>query len=585
MIANEKRGPLFAVPTLDLSRLRDLAFGSAPDHPLGREADVEKMIAELPAEAPAALAELTQQVVSANQTDSFSPEQRGRILTAMDVAAHDRWRQIGSDYFAPNRIPAEGREMDAAAFRLLQEIALEFARGYALCLGGKALDSTWVRKNLALLLLRWMIWIARRLTLAHMLHHPNAELIWEDAHLVYALARDWQLLDTPQRAFPHDTIATTIKQEYVRLMLMEISGHDTMGPRETELAFRLAGRVSASARLEAQPLLEALYAVVPQGIARPLPVRRLANPANALFLDSSACLPKLQAVLTRDPGVKPDDPDPLFQRDFTVRESQQMAQRMGEYWGPNPPKRRSQRVSLDAPALLRFGLDNAAEAVATLDQGPLLRKEAAALKARIQAEAGKKNDAQGRAGKSTPQVQARLADASAAGLGLRVPRKDASWARLGTLLAIYVEPGPDWVVGSLRRISAEGNNLRFGVRILARRAKLAWFHPRATAQAKLLEHEERADKDFEEFYRSGILLDVDFGACEAGEMLLPHGAAKIGQCLEFPLEKGVQHVRLTAIREASKGFDRVAFDLLGATSYKTKEKEALEASDPWKFAV
>jgi hypothetical protein len=573
------------VPTLDLSRLRNLAFGGGVDHPLGREPEVEKMISELPADAPGALAELTHQVVSVNQTEAFSPEQRARVLTAMDVAAHDRWRQISSDYFAPNRKPAEGREMDGAAFRLLQEIALEFARGYALCLGGEALDNPCIRKNLGLVLLRWMIWVARRLTLAHMLHHPNAELIWEDAHLVFKLARDWQLLDAAQRAFPHDTIATTIKQEYVRLILMEISGHDTMGARETELAFRLAGRVAASARLEPQPLPESLYAVVPQGISRPIPLRRLTSAVDALFLDTSQCLAKLQGVLNRDPGVKPDDPDPLFQRDFTVRESMQMAQRMSEFWGPNPPKRRSQRVALDAPALMRFGLDNTAEAVATLEQGAVLRKEAAAEKARLQAEAAKQKNPQARAAKLTPEVQAQLVDASAAGLGLRVPRKDAGHVRLGTLLAVYVEPGPDWVVGTLRRISAEGNMLRFGVRILGRRAKLAWFHARAGAQAKVLEHEERGDKEFQEFYQHGILLDVDFATIEVGEMLVPHGTVKIGQCLEFPFEGGVQHARVTAMRDTNRVFDRVAFDVLGETRHKAKEKAVADAADPWKFAV
>jgi hypothetical protein len=584
MIGNLKRGSAFAVPSLDLSRLRNLAFGGGTDNPLGREPEVEKMIAELPADGPGALAELTHQVVSINQTDSFGPEQRARVVLAMDVAAHDRWRQISSDYLAPNRIPAEGREIDWAGSRLLQEIAAEFARAYALCLGAQGSDNGWVRKNLALLLLRWMIWVARRLALAHMLHHPNAELIWEDAHLVYKVARDRHLLDTAQQAFPHDTVATTIKQEYVRLILMEISGHDTMGARETELAFRLAGRVSASARLEPQPLAEALYAVVPQGISRPMQVRRLSSAADALFLDTSQCVAKLQGMLARDPGIKPDDPDPLFHRDFTVRESLQMAQRMMDYWGPNPPKRRSQRVALDAPALIRFGLDNTAEAVTALEQGAPMRKEAAALKARMQAEVAKQKSQQTRA-KAIRDVEAQVIDASAAGLGVRLPRKEAAHVRLGTLLAVFVEPGPDWVVGALRRISAEGDMLRFGIRILGRRARLAWFHARSAAQAKVLEHEDRGEKEFAEFYQPGILLDVDFATTEVGEMLVPHGAVKIGQCLEFPFEAGVRHVRLTGMREASKGFNRVAFDVMGVTRYETKEKEEVEAADPWKFAV
>src|SRR5262249_48598557 len=145
-------------------------------------------------------------------------------------------------------------------------------------------DSGWIKKNLAPLTLRRAVWLVRRLTLANMLHLPSCASMWEEAHLLYKQAPAQQGLATAQQLSP-DAAATSIKQEYVRLLMMDIAEQDTMNAREIELAFRIAGRVAASARLEIEPILGALYVVVPEGALRPMPVRRLSH-GPALFLDT-----------------------------------------------------------------------------------------------------------------------------------------------------------------------------------------------------------------------------------------------------------------------------------------------------------
>ena len=574
-----KRSPLFVVPKLDLSRLVNLAFGAAPEHPLYNEAEVQKMIATLPADPVAGIAELTRQAVSINQTDSFNPGQRARVLMALDVAAHDHWGRICRDYFAPNGTPSEGREVGGVAFRLLLEIATEFDNGYALSLGNGALESDWVKKNLGQIMLRRALWLARKFVLVNMLHHPNATSMWEEAHVLYRQAHERGVLDTTLRVFPHDELTTSIKQEYVRLFLMEIAGLDTMHGREIELAFRIAGRVAASARLQPEPLPAALYAVVPRGASRPASVRRLGKSGSALYLDTSGCLPHLQALLDRDPGCsKPTEADPLFNRQFTMRESSDMVHRLIEYWGPNPPKRRSQRVALDAPIRLRCGFDGIVQAMIPLDQGASLEAEAAkALRS------GSEKDLRTEATKAVRETEARLADASAAGLGVLVPRKYATWARMGALLAIYMEPGPDWIVGALRRISAEGDLLRLGIRILGRRPRRGWFHLRSSPQAAVRSHEERMDEDFLKFYQQGILLDVDPESAAAGEILAPHGVIKLGSRIELPLESRVQHLAPSSVCEETRGFDRVAFEARGATPCATGTAKEDEP-DLWRWA-
>jgi hypothetical protein len=591
-----KRGlaPL-ALPqfSLDLSRLRDLAFGrqAAPDHPLRDEAEVQKMLAGLSPEAADGLAELTHWTGSINQTDAFAPDARARVLLAMDPAAHDYWRALCREFLAPNGRPAEERDADAGVFRVLLEVASEFAHGYALCVQDDAADSPWLEKNLAHVLLRRSLWLGRRLMLANALRQPNAASIWEEMHALYCLADEREVLRTAVRVSADGALTTCIRQEYIRALLIEIAGHDTMRGREIELAFRIAGRVAASALLEAEPIAGAVYGVVPQGAQRPVPVRRL-NKTGALYLDTSNCLARLQALLARDTAPNPADADTLFQREFTVRETTAMVRRLLEHWSPNPPKRRSQRVALDAPALLRHGFDAAAQIVAALDQGVSLKEGMAnsnsvsnsCAKLRIQFDEKKKGEPAPVA-KTVHETRARLVDASAAGLGMLIPRKDAAWVKVGALLAIYVEPGPDWIVGTLRRISAQGDMLRVGIRILARRPRLGWFQRDVALQTVWDNDHDVREKNFLEHYQRGVLLDAELVAGAKGEMLLPHGIAKAGTRLDFPFDGDVRQVRVTEISEANREFDRAAFEVLAvvpanSTPPAEKKKVELEIAPP-----
>jgi hypothetical protein len=287
----------------------------------------------------------------------------------------------------------------------------------------------------------------------------------------------------------------------------------------------------------------------------------------------------LQALIERDPGGKPTEADPLFDRQFTMRETREVVHRLIECWGANPPKRRAQRVALNVPIRLRCGFDSIVQAMIPLDQGASLEAQAAdALRSRSE------QDLHTEAGKAVRETEAHLADASAAGLGVLVPRKDATWARLGTLLAIYMEPGPDWIVGALRRISAEGDLLRLGIRILGRRPRRGWFHLRSSTPAAVASHEERMDEEFLKFYRQGILLDVDLDCAATGEILVPHGVLKLGSRLEFPLDSKVVHIAPSAECEATGGFDRVAFEVRSATPYAIKATKKADDTDLWKWA-
>jgi hypothetical protein len=552
----------------DIASFRRIAFGSStlPDHPLRDEGDVAKMIAALPPDAPGGLAELTHWAQSISADVSFTQEQRSRVLVALDDAVRPCWSELAAQYLAPGGTPAEGRDGNPAILRAMLESAAAISTGYQFSLETLAKPSRWVQANFGALALRRARWLGRRFTLAHMLHLPAVDDIWEDLHALYLMSDAREALRKVLPIHPGSPFVSSVKQEYTRILLTDMAGLEALGGRETDLAYRIAGRIAASARLEPDPIQGAICAIEVSGSSRPTALRRLMpSDKTVLYLDAYNCLPRLKVMLERNMDADLAGPDAMFGEGFTLRERNAMIHRLIDLWGPTPPQRRSKRVPLKSPALVKGGFDASVGVVRALEQGDWKGPDDAAPRIRILLDAADAGKQPAAVKKPLEATRVQLLDASVAGLGLIVPRKEAGWARLGILVAVYVEPGPDWVIGALRRISAEGDMLGLGIAIFTRQPRLAWFRLETTGYASVWEEEKRLDRNFLEHFQRGILVDADGAPLGPGEMLLAPGVASRGSRLDIPFAQGVQRIRVTAVREATEDYCRVAFESLGVT--------------------
>ena len=225
----------------DLEQFRDIAFRKTaqPDHPLRSLPDAEKAVAELPGEPLAALAELTSLAKTMNETDAFAAERRARVLFILDEAARGRWSALSGTYLAPGGTPAK-KDGDINILRAFFDSASEFAEGLAIALDHAGAEkSAWFTENLALVNIRRMRWLARRLALAHMLHLPVVSAIWERIHRRYQLAEEAKLARVAQPVFAGNHYPSSVRQEYIRCLLLELAHPESMTGREIELAFRV----------------------------------------------------------------------------------------------------------------------------------------------------------------------------------------------------------------------------------------------------------------------------------------------------------------------------------------------------------
>ena len=77
-------------------------------------------------------------------------------------------------------------------------------------------------------------------------------------------------------------------------------------------------------------------------------------------------------------------------------------------------------------------------------------------------------------------------DRSASGVGVLLKNEDSEWVKVGKLLALRIEPGPDWVSGVVRRITrVDGGQRKVGVQTLDALPALASIESHEPAAASM----------------------------------------------------------------------------------------------------
>lgn len=550
-----------AVGVFDLERFREVAFGRGgqPDHPLRTVADAKKAVEELPAADPhSALAELTALVKTMNETDAFKPERRVDILFELDDAARRLWKVLGSEHLAPGGTPGKG-EGNLAIPRAFFDSASEFTEGFAITLDHPDIDRKQLDPaKLARVYLRNMRWLAKRLVLAHMLRLPVTGAIWEKIHRRYGLAQEDGVATLAQPVYEGNRSVSSSRQEYIRCLLLELAGPDSLPGRQVELAFRVTGRVASAVHIDDKRSDSTVFAVVPMGDSRPMLAAALAASAAPapLYIDATLTLPKLRAGLERDMGRDPKDADTLYV-DYTLAERFAMMKRLLEHWGMDPPQRRTRRVAMAAPARLIHQHESVANVLPAFSRGVVPDKPLD-LQLKIDDTTATLTRAKLRAANRVGP--ARVIDGSNGGLGLAVRPQDAKWAVHDALVGVLIEPGNDWVVGVIRRIFSIDQELRLGIQVLSTRAQVVVLSTDTTMRRdSVWEEAIKFEATYRERYRKGILLSPTPGVAE-GDALLEPGLATQGTQFDVFLADGPRRVRVARVLHSGATYQRVMLE-------------------------
>lgn len=526
---------------------------------MGTLDEAHSLLAGLEAtESRAAFDELTHWLQSFGAAEGFTPGRRARILLVINEHVRLHWRELARRYLAPEGEPSEFRDGDPGLLLAMLDLSEALATAFAACFAEGQPDSDWLKRNAALILVTWMRALVRRATLRRMLRLPLDESTWPVLHGIYRRAVNWKVDARPIAAYPDEKRLTSVRQEYVRGALIGLASLDSLKVREMELVFRIAGRYAAAVQLIETDGPGVVYGMNPQGDTGPVPLARL-YPRNrsVLYFDTRNCVAQMQSLYESGRAGEPTAADTEFGAEFALRERSAMLKHALACWGLSPPQRKSGRVPLSGSARVSKGLERAVMLCAPYDQGRLSLQDEPAENMRIVLE--NTVGAEALVGsRAKHEVTAQLLDASASGLGLVLPRSDAEWARVGVLVCIYAEEGPDWAIGTIRRAKASSEELAIGVQIFSHRPHSVWLRPVVVATENIWVETTVRERNFDSHYVHAILLtDPPQQANAYGELLLPVGRVQTGTGLDMPLAGGILHMRVSEVRESVEDFARV----------------------------
>jgi hypothetical protein len=422
--------------------------GAAADHPMADAREAKRVLDELPAQDAKALEELAGWHESLAAAD-LKADLRIQRQLAVDEAAQARIRKLAREVLTPSA--QTSKFQDTINWTRLHEYwrqaGLSFARSIDSFLqGAKGAD----KALLPLTVARALRCIAQQIKWQHVRYAPADIHIWGVLNRIYAFAELRGVTEARVNLYAGG-VESTPKQEFLKAQMLGASSPDSLQPLEVEIAERVINDLAPSFALAAQPDRELLYwtdlalATAPLRSLRepkPSPSLRFLGPGSAAAA-LAALIRKIETTHEVPSGVNLGakyDPDAVLSA----------MSHLAVYWDREPPERRHLRHSVKSRFAVTHGFNGVIEALGggggSLDFNP------------------------------APPESWTVENVSAGGFGAVAKQAKADWLKVGALVAMQPDGAPNWVVGTVRRVSrVSRDEARIGIETLSRSPAVSRF--------------------------------------------------------------------------------------------------------------
>lgn len=385
-------------------------------------------LAALPAEAGAGLDRLSAMLEALAADPAILPFAEFATTTLdIDAAAQPRLRRALRDQVDRRTTPAQRARMwtavtrflalDGAALGSLVDAPERGARGVALL---RPLIPTIALRSLraAALLVKWQA----------MHYGPTERDAWRRAAFAYALAERLGMETITLRPYPHASLETTVRDEFVRMVALAASSPGSLPAEQIEALDRLLVLLVEHLEVVPEPLAGTHYWI---DLDRPKTPARYVRPLDARpglrFVGGAGVTSRLEALgaaVAHDPEL----PGALgLEGACDAHDLHALIAHLGTHWGPKPPRRRDPHLPLRSGLEVVTGFDDVLDALVARDA----RAGAAPL----------------------PNVTRWTTENVSAG-GLAAFVEPSVALRVGEMIAVRATdaPGADWRVGTIRRL-------------------------------------------------------------------------------------------------------------------------------------
>ena len=427
----------------------------------------QQLLKDLPRnDALKALAEIADWIESVRDNAEFVLDQRFDVLNLLDEAAQPHVHKLMHDYFSPVAI---SQFQESRTWMALSEYFSQIGQAYIKLLAAYRAGekgSSAVKSKLSLVTARGIHALMGRLKFAAARYAQVEATLWKQLAEFYSYAEAQQYLNDPIQLYSGSSPTTTVREQFVGLLMWYAPGSSTLSPQNMHLAERLAAHFCGHFRVDTQPVSGSLFYF---DFNQPVQILRVLPETTSLpsmrFISAGDVLPQVEALLKAlEKNVVPDDIN--LGGVYSASEICDVVQHLLVYWGAPPPMRRNVRRPIKVNMDVAHGYANVVEL-------------AAAEKAN-EADRVSAGQATGAATGMTWVVE----DISATGFRCVLTTKGAEGVRIGSLVGIRPENVGNRGVGIVRRLNRDGqNSLHVGVEILGKQVESVTLHAQGRSAA------------------------------------------------------------------------------------------------------
>jgi hypothetical protein len=405
--------------------------GSRAHHALADPKQARALVAELPAyDHFKALEEVTGWLESLVDLYGLRLDRLFEIADLLDAAAKAHHARLVRDYLGtPRQQKFQEVKLWTCGFNYstaLGDVYLSCLRQYQNGASGAGA----LKKRVAVVIARAFRALALQMKWTMLRYGPFEAKLWRALGELYRYADGSGIADVSLPIYPGAQGTGTIRQEYLKVLMLWTSGADVLPPVKQDVAEHVIAYFAPLFEMSSSPFPGALYSFDAGTERAPARIFGDAPSGSTLTFFGPGTAPvnlaKLIAIIGRS-GALPSRVDfGAAQPDTVVA----LLRHLARYWSDTPPLRASARRPGTARITVVPGY------FALLDE--LERDEVDALNFTV----------------SNTESWV-VEDVSADGYGALVPASATDWIRVGEIIGVRVEGSQQWGVGLVRRVSRD----------------------------------------------------------------------------------------------------------------------------------
>jgi len=385
-----------------------------------------------------ALHELTTWIESVREHQDFRLDHQLEVLRLLDETARPYERRLTRDYFSDKSLT---KFHENRLWMALNDFFMQAAQAYLnvqmrYCNGDKGSNA--IQPALPLVAARGISALIGRLKCAAARYALPDQTIWGSLAGLYAHAEAQKYLDDPVELYAGLGANTSVRNEFVSLLMWYASGSSTLNPLQAHLAERLTSHFRQNFTISLQKEADSLFCFDLEHPAPPMRLNAEIKPQPSMrFLSAGSVQPHVKSLLDiLDKNTVPEaiNLGGVFNADVVG----EVVRHLSVFWGSALPVRRDARHKVMVKLYVAIGFSDVLEKADTdLNTSADAREHWT------------------------------VEDISISGMRCVLPSARAAEVAIGLLVGTRPERGAHWGAGIVRRLSRDKqNNLHVGIELL-----------------------------------------------------------------------------------------------------------------------